>query len=146
MGQLKFSGRLSKQAGCFGTYCILNRTVLDNLTYMIKRTDWRSCCWRQGSYSTSCPNRTAVPGGFTSIADCRNCCGYMPGREHRGHPTAALPHPGRPQWLLLALRMPQRLNQTRCHNPEHDATHLDLTQLPPKCSSLWGKCFRRPKT
>lgn len=45
MGQLKFSGRSSKQAGCFGTYCILNRTVLDNLIYMIKRTDWRSCCW-----------------------------------------------------------------------------------------------------
>lgn len=44
MGQQKFSGRLSKQAGCFGTYCILNRTVLDNLIYMIKRTDWRSCC------------------------------------------------------------------------------------------------------
>lgn len=94
MGQLKFSGRLSKQAGCFGTHCILNRTVLDNLIYMIKRADWRSCCWlecfrlgRLLEHLNSCTR------GFTSTAGQRGSTEATP---------AALPHPG---W-------PQRLNQT----------------------------------
>lgn len=91
MGQLKFSGRLSKQAGCFGTYCILNRTVLDNLIYMIKRTDWRSCCWleRLRSGRLLVPKQNSCTRRLSSITDCSNCCGHTPHREHWGHPSSS---------------------------------------------------------
>lgn len=144
-------GRLSKQAGCFGTYCILNRTVLDNLIYMIKRIDWRSCCWlerlRLGRLpvpkQNSCTRRLSKHYWLQELL-------WLHTREGALRP---------PQQLLLLCPTQGGLNgfswlwgrpkgRTKpAATIQNAMPHTwTLPSSQQQCSSLRGKCFRRPKT